>query len=68
MRHALNLTPGVEIVDTLPELYAKADYITLHLPMNDATRGTINEAAFAAMKDGVRIVNLARGELVDTPP
>ena len=36
--------------------------------MNDATRGTINEAAFAAMKDGVRIVNLARGELVDTPP
>ena len=67
VRHALNLTPGVEIVDTLPELYAKADYITLHLPMNDATRGTINEAAFAAMKDGVRIVNLARGELVDTP-
>ena len=65
--HALNLTPGVEVVDTLPELYAKADYITLHLPMNDATRGTINEAAFAAMKDGVRIVNLARGELVDTP-
>ena len=35
--------------------------------MNDATRGTLNEAAFAAMKDGVRIVNLARGELVDTP-
>lgn len=65
--HALNLTPGVEVVDTLPELYAKADYISLHLPMNDATRGTLNEAAFAAMKDGVRIVNLARGELVDTP-
>ena len=35
--------------------------------MNDATRGTLNEAAFAAMKDGVRIVNLARGELVDDP-
>ena len=65
--HALNLTPGVEVVDTLPELYAKADYISLHLPMNDATRGTLNEASFAAMKDGVRIVNLARGELVDTP-
>ena len=64
--HALNLTPGVEVVDTLPELYAKADYISLHLPMNDATRGTLNGAAFAAMKDGVRIVNLARGELVDT--
>ena len=67
VRHALNLTPGVEIVDTVEELYAKADYITLHLPMNADTKGMINAAAFAAMKDGVRIVNLARGELVDTP-
>ena len=47
--HALNLTPGVEVVDTLPELHAKADYISLHRPMNDATRGTLNEAAFAAI-------------------
>ena len=67
VRHALNLTPGVEIVATVEELYAKADYITLHLPMNADTKGMINAAAFAAMKDGVRIVNLARGELVDTP-
>ena len=67
IRHALNLTPGVEIVDTVEALYAKADYITLHLPMNADTKGMINSAAFAAMKDGVRIVNLARGELVDTP-
>ena len=67
VRHALNLTPGVEIVATVEELYAKADYITLHLPMNADTKGMINTAAFAAMKDGVRIVNLARGELVDTP-
>lgn len=64
--HALNLTPGVEIVDTLEALYAKVDYISLHLPMNPQTKGTINAEAFAAMKDGVRIVNLARGELVDT--
>lgn len=67
VRHALNLTPGVEIVATVEEVYAKADYITLHLPMNADTKGMINAAAFAAMKDGVRIVNLARGELVDTP-
>ncbi|MCI6990972.1 MAG: 3-phosphoglycerate dehydrogenase [Clostridiales bacterium] len=67
VRHALNLTPGVEIVATVEELDAKADYITLHLPMNADTKGMINAAAFAAMKDGVRIVNLARGELVDTP-
>lgn len=67
VRHALNLTPGVEIAATVEEVYAKADYITLHLPMNGDTKGMINAAAFAAMKDGVRIVNLARGELVDTP-
>ena len=45
---------------------AQADYISLHLPMTPETKGTLNDAAFAAMKDGVRIVNLARGELVDT--
>ena len=66
VKNALALTPGAEIVSTLDELYAKADYITLHLPMNADTKGTVNAAAFAAMKDGVRIVNLARGELVDT--
>ena len=66
VKHALNLTPGVEVVGTLDELYAKADYITLHLPMTPDTKGTLNEAAFAAMKDGVRVVNLAHGELVDT--
>ena len=57
----------MEIAATVEEVYAKADYITLHLPMNADTKGMINAAAFAAMKDGVRIVNLARGELVDTP-
>lgn len=67
VKNALNLTPGAKIVDTLEELYGQADYISLHLPMNPATKGTVNEAAFAAMKQGVRIVNLARGELVDTP-
>ena len=67
VRHALNLTPGVEIAAIVEEVYAKADYITLHLPMNADTKGMINAAAFAAMKDNVRIVNLARGELVDTP-
>jgi len=66
VKNALALTPGAEIVSTLDELYGKADYITLHLPMNSETKGTVNAAAFAAMKDGVRIVNLARGELVDT--
>lgn len=66
VKNALNLTPGAKIVDTLGEVYAEADYITLHLPMNDSTKGTVNADAFAAMKDGVRIINLARGGLVDT--
>ena len=56
---------GVEIVTDLAALYAKADYITLHLPLNDATRGMINAETFAQMKDGMRILNFARGELVD---
>ena len=66
VKHALNLVPGVKVVDTLEEAWAEADYVTLHLPMNDNTKGTVNAAAFAAMKKGVRIVNLARGGLVDT--
>ena len=66
VQHALHLTPGVKVVSTLEELYGQADYISLHLPMTPETKGTLNDAAFAAMKDGVRIVNLARGELVDT--
>jgi D-3-phosphoglycerate dehydrogenase / 2-oxoglutarate reductase len=55
---------GVES-GTFEEVIAKADVITLHLPLNDETRGAINAATLAQMKDGVRIVNAARGELID---
>lgn len=48
----------------LDELYAQADYISLHAPLNDKTRGMINAETFTKMKDGVRILNFARGELV----
>ena len=44
---------------------AKADFVTVHLPLNDETRGAIDAEAIAKMKDGVRIVNAARGEHVD---
>lgn len=54
---------GVEKVD-LETLYARADFITLHTPMTEKTRGLINAEAFAQMKDGVRIVNCARGGLI----
>ena len=54
---------GVEKVE-LDELFARADFITLHTPMTDSTRGIINKAAFAKMKKGVRVINCARGGLV----
>ncbi len=62
---ALRLDRHVRVVKDLKELYRSGDYITLHLPVNDKTRHTIDAAAIACMKDAVRILNLARGELVD---
>ncbi|MDB4795066.1 phosphoglycerate dehydrogenase [Verrucomicrobia bacterium] len=53
----------VEIA-TLDAIYAKADFITVHMPMTDETRGMINEDAFAKMKKGMRILNCARGGIV----
>ena len=55
---------GVEKVE-LDELLKRADFITLHTPLIDATRNIINADAIAKMKDGVRIINCARGGLVD---
>jgi D-3-phosphoglycerate dehydrogenase len=55
---------GVEPV-TLDEAYAAADLLTLHLPLTDETRGLLDAKAFSHLRDGVRIVNAARGELVD---
>src|SRR6266850_1415608 len=50
---------------TLDELYAQADFITVHTPLTKETRGLIGAAAFAKMKKGVRIINCARGGIVD---
>src|SRR5581483_1577236 len=47
------------------EVLERAEFLTLHLPLNDETRGAIGADAIAKMRDGVRIVNAARGELVD---
>lgn len=55
---------GVETVP-LSELFERSDFITVHTPLTDETRGVINEEAFARMKNGVRIINCARGGLVD---
>ncbi len=57
------LAIGVEKV-SLDELFGRADFITLHTPLNEQTRGMIDRVAIARMKRGVRIVNCARGGLV----
>jgi D-3-phosphoglycerate dehydrogenase len=54
---------GVEKVE-LDELFRRADFITLHTPLTDKTRGIIDKSSIAKMKDGVRIINCARGGLV----
>lgn len=62
---ALRLDRHVNVVKTPEELYRMADYVTIHVPYMESTKHTINADAIAGMKDGVRIINLARGELVD---
>ncbi|HWC08681.1 MAG TPA: phosphoglycerate dehydrogenase [Solirubrobacterales bacterium] len=56
---------GVEGAESVEELLAKSDLVTLHVPKTPETIGLIDAEAIAAMKDGARIVNCARGELVD---
>ena len=62
---ALRLDRHGHVVKDIAELYKVSDYITIHVPYMDETRHTIDADALAAMKDGVRVINLARGELVD---
>jgi D-3-phosphoglycerate dehydrogenase len=57
---------GIELVPQ-KDLFARSDYISLHLALTPETEGLLNESAFAAMKQGVRIVNCARGELIKLP-
>jgi D-3-phosphoglycerate dehydrogenase len=56
---------GVEKADHPAELYANSDFITVHLPKTPETEGFVGAAEFAAMRDGVRILNVARGGLID---
>jgi D-3-phosphoglycerate dehydrogenase len=55
---------GVQRAETSDELYAAADFVTIHLPVTPETDSWLNAEAFAKMKDGVRVVNVARGKLV----
>ena len=55
---------GVQQVE-LEQLFCDSDYITVHMPLTDATRGMIDDAGIAKMKDGVRLFNCARGGIID---
>ncbi len=63
---ALKLSRKVTVVASQKEVFENADYISLHVPCTADTKGFINAETMATMKDGVRILNFARGELVDT--
>lgn len=56
---------GVELLDELDDLLARSDFVTLHVPLSDATRDLISAERIAKMKKGARLVNAARGGLVD---
>ncbi len=62
---ALRLNPSVTVVKTNDDVFAACDYLTLHVPYNKDTEGMINAETIAKMKDGVRVLNYARGELVN---
>ena len=63
---AWKLSRHIHHAATLDEIYAECDYITVHVPLVPDTKGMLGEAAFAAMKDGVRILNFSRAGLVDS--
>lgn len=58
------LTDGITVTADLDKIFVESDYITVHAPLTDSTRGVINASSLSKAKDGVRILNFARGELV----
>lgn len=62
---AWGLSRHVKKADNVKQLFETCDYLTLHVPLNDDTKGMIGKDAFASMKKGMRILNFARGGLVD---
>ena len=62
---AWKLNSAIKHAETMDTLFAKADYITIHVPQTNDTKGMINASSIKNMKDGVRIINIARGGLVN---
>jgi len=62
---AWNLKRDIHKAASIDELLEKADYISIHVPLIDSTKGMVNDDMIASMKDGVRVLNFSRGGLVD---
>lgn len=63
---ALHLEPSVTVTADVNDIYKNSDYITIHVPYLPSTKNTIDADQIAMMKDGVRLINLARGELINS--
>lgn len=63
--NAWKMSRNVKHVENINDLYKECDFITLHIPLIEATKNTINAEALQMMKDGIKILNFARGGLVD---
>ncbi len=66
VKNAFFLSRQVKYTQSIQDVWKDSDYVTLHLPLNNDTRGTVNAEVLSVMKDGAALLNFARGELVDT--
>ncbi len=67
IKNAWSLSRAIRKADDYDAIYAESDYITYHIPSLPSTKGIINKENIAKMKDGVRIINLSRGDLANIP-
>lgn len=65
VKAAWNLSRDIKHCKSLEEIYRECDFITIHVPQMDSTKGMLNKEAFAIMKDGVRVLNFSRDSLVN---
>jgi len=66
VQNAWKLSPGVEHVETLEELFQNADAVTCHVPLIELTKGLVNRDRLALLNDGAMVLNFARGGVADT--
>ncbi|MBQ4119199.1 MAG: phosphoglycerate dehydrogenase [Clostridia bacterium] len=66
VKSAWNLNHNAVYISDINEIFAECDYITIHVPLTDATKNLINKDSIAKMKDGVRILNFSRAALVNS--